>query len=322
MNIQSLSIVVPAGCPNHCRFCVSKLHGDAHQNQMEKNRRFRDLYDRDFGDRMAFARDNGCNTLMFTGDGEPLMNLDFIERVANINSLLDHPFRWLELQTSGLTLDDEKLRWLRNKIKVSTISLSLSALENEANAEYNQTPEKLKVKIEELCAEIKRYDFNLRLSLNLTGWFDRFVEEHGWSKFCGGDLNPRPQSNAWVNQLSHPQWIEMVSPIFQRAKKFGADQITFRVLYESQDPTSPINKWIEENRASGFLVEALQKRVEQGRGLEKLPFGAYRYSVDGMSCVLDQDCMSTEGKEAIKYLILRPDSKLYTKWDDDGSILF
>lgn len=321
MNIQSLSIVVPAGCPNRCRFCVSKLHEDAHQNQMEKNRRFRDLYDRDFGDRMAFARDNGCNTLMFTGDGEPLMNPDFIERVANINSLLDHPFRWLELQTSGLTLDDEKLRWLRNKIKVSTISLSLSALESEANAEYNQTPEKLKVKIEELCAEIKRYDFNLRLSLNLTQWFDRCAEEYGWVKLYQGE-GELPESNSWTKALPSRLLVEMSNPIFQRAKKLGADQITFRVLYESQDPASPINKWIEENRASYTLVEALKKRVEEGRCLEKLPFGAYRYSVDGMSCVLDQDCMSTEGKEAIKYLILRPDCKLYTKWDDDGSILF
>jgi len=44
MIIQSLSIVVPAPCPNSCQFCVSKMHiDDTYQNQIEQNIRFRDL---------------------------------------------------------------------------------------------------------------------------------------------------------------------------------------------------------------------------------------------------------------------------------------
>jgi len=41
-----------------------------------------------------------------------------------------------------------------------------------------------------------------------------------------------------------------------------------------------------------------------------------------MSVVVDDDCMSTADKEDIKYLILRENCKLYTKWDDGGSLLF
>jgi hypothetical protein len=41
-----------------------------------------------------------------------------------------------------------------------------------------------------------------------------------------------------------------------------------------------------------------------------------------MSVVVDDDCMSTEVKEDVKYLILQPNCKLYTKWDDEGSLLF
>jgi len=47
-----------------------------------------------------------------------------------------------------------------------------------------------------------------------------------------------------------------------------------------------------------------------------------KYSVDGMSTVLDEDCMNTEAKEELKYVILRPNCKLYSKWDDTASLIF
>ena len=62
--------------------------------------------------------------------------------------------------------------------------------------------------------------------------------------------------------------------------------------------------------------------ITNGNKLERLPFGAIRYSVDGISTIVDDDCMSKENEEAIKYLILRPNCKLYTRWDDKGSLLF
>lgn len=290
MIIQSLSIAVPAGCPNKCQFCVAQMHEEIYVNQIEKNLRFRDLYKRDYHDRLAFARDNGCNSLMFTGNGEALMNKRFMEEVADLNESLDKPFRNLELQTSGVTLDDETLRWLRNTVKVSTISLSLSSIwSDDVNQDYNQTPDKLKVNIEELCKEIKRYDFNLRLSLNMTDEYN----------------------GVWPGD------------IFKRAKELGADQITFRKLYLSGTDT-PQDLWIKEHAVEEKFWALLNSFVrDTGRKLERLPFGAMRYSVDQMSVVIDDDCMSTEGgKDEIKYLVLRPNCKLYTQWDCKGSLLF
>jgi hypothetical protein len=52
----------------------------------------------------------------------------FLESAATWNRELEHSFRWLELQTSTVSLDDEKLRWLRNEIEVATISFSLSSI--------------------------------------------------------------------------------------------------------------------------------------------------------------------------------------------------
>ena len=119
MEMQSLSICVPAGCPNNCKFCVARMRRDAYTNQIEKNRRFRDLYKRDFKRRLEFCRDNGCNTVVLTGDGEPLVNLSFLDDFAEWNEAISKPFRKIELQTSGVTLNDEKLRYLRNAGKFS-----------------------------------------------------------------------------------------------------------------------------------------------------------------------------------------------------------
>lgn len=294
MKIQSLSVVVPGGCPNRCRFCVSVLHPNPLPNHIELNKRFRDLYKADYQKRLMFARDNGCNTVMLTGNGEPVLNESFLNFFSEWNKQLPNPFRWVELQTAGLKVDDEKLRWLRNEIGVSMISLSLSnVFSSDLNADYNCTPEKMKVDIDHLCSEIKRYDFGLRLSLNLTDLYNEVTPEQ----------------------------------LFSRCKQLGANQITFRVLYESEvDDIHGVNDWIRQHRVKTEFVSRVNLYIlENGRRLERLPFGAWRYSVDGMSVVVDDDCMSTEQKdevELVKYLILQPNCKLYTKWDDEGSLLF
>jgi hypothetical protein len=266
------------------------MHDEDYPNQIEKNRRFRDLYKRDYADRLAFARDNGCNSLIFTGNGEPLANQRFMEEVADLNQALAKPFRILELQTCGVGLDDEVLRWLRNTVRVSTVSLSLSSVFSSGrNAEYNGTPAGREVDIDFLCSEIKRYDFNLRLSLNMTDEYDE----------------------------------PAAADAFARCSALGADQVTFRRLYRSGGDT-PQDRWIGEHamRESGWGAIGSYIK-ERGHRLERLPYGAYRFAVDGISTVVDDDCMSTAAdKDEIKYLVLRQNCRLYTKWDDKGSLLF
>lgn len=298
IEVQSLSVCVPGGCPNNCKFCVSQMHPSPYVDQIEKNVRFFDLYEKDYMKRLQFARDNGCNTVILTGDGEPLLNRNFLRNFAHWNNAISSPFRWIELQTSGVTLDDEALRFLRNTVGVSTISLSLSDMfNNDSNQTMNGTPDKLKVNIVHLCSEIKRYDFNLRLSLNMTDVYEK--------------------------RFNNIPVCDTINQILYRAQQLGADQVTFRKLYVSGDPAIPQNKWIAEHAASDNLLLHIRQYVrDNGRVLEQLPFGAIRYSINGISVVSDDDCMSTEVKPVMKYLVLRPNCKLYTKWDDQGSLLF
>lgn len=292
MKIQSLSVVVPGGCPNKCKFCVSSLHPPISENLIEKNLPFIDLYERDYMKRLSFARDNGCNVAIITGDGEPLINEHFLNQFAWMNSSINNPFNWIELQTSGVTLNKEKLRWLRNKIGVTTISLSLSNIfSSTSNAAINGTPDKLVFSIPSLCALIKEYDFNLRLSLNMTYVYNS----------PGYDVNS----------------------IFNTLRSLSADQVTFRILYDS-GTDNECDEWIKMNSTTKDRINEIQQFIKKyGVPLERLPFGAMRYSVFGISTIIDNDCMSMDSdKDVVKYLILRPNCKLYSRWDDYGSILF
>jgi hypothetical protein len=289
MKIQSLSIVVPnKKCINNCAFCVAKMQTEDYKNQMDVNLPFYDLYQADYAKRLEFARDNGCNTIILTGNSEPQQNRHFLQMFGTMNANLSNPFRWIELQTTGVLLDEPYLRFLRNHVGVSTISLSISSFDDKQNREYLNAPELLYNNIAELCASIKKYDFNLRLSINLTDAFNKYSARS----------------------------------IFSKAKQLGADQVTFRVLYSSGLDT-PQDVWIGNHQASEELVIAIKMFVEaHGKPLEKLEFGAIKYSVDEVSTVIDDDCMSKELKDVAKYLILRENCKLYSQWDDKGSLVF
>lgn len=287
MKIQSLSVVVPNnGCINDCAFCVSKMHKDEYTNRMNITNPLLDLDMKDYLKRLEFARDNGCNTLMLTGDSEPQQNKIFLVYFGMFMQLMNNPFKIIEMQTTGVLLDEDYLRFLRTFVGVNTISLSVSSLDSDKNAEYNGTKHN-RILISRTCEQIKRLGFTLRLSLNLTDEFN--------------DINP--------------------DLMFKELIKLGADQVTFRKLYVSGDNEQ--SKWILEHGAKPETTNVINRFIlTNGRALEILEFGAVRYSINGISTVFDTDCMNTEAKSHLKYLILRPDCRLYSKWDDKGSLVF
>ena len=86
---------------------------------------------------------------------------------------------------------------------------------------------------------------------------------------------------------------------------------------------TPQDKWILEHKVNDTLAKEIETYIlKTGIELEKLDFGAVKYSVNEIGTIIDSDCMSKEIKEVAKYLILRENCKLYTKWDDKGSLIF
>ena len=294
MQIQSLSIVVPTEkCVNDCAFCVSKQHSEDYgENRMAFNNPEIHKAIEDYKKRLAYARDNNCNAVMLTGDAEPTQNRAFLTLFGLLNESLSKPFRHISIQTAGAFLDQNYIEFLRDHVGVNTVSLSISSFIYDINAEYTRA--KARINIQNLCAKIKEAGLNLRISLNMT--------DHIY-----GDEQPDPAT------------------IFKYVNHYlGADQITFRVLYSDQsNPDCPQNQWIKEHTATPEYIESIKNYIrEHGRPLEILAFGQTRYDVDGISTVLDDDCMSMQAKAELKYLVLRPNCKLYTKWDSTASLLF
>jgi len=264
------------------------MHDSPYTNLLTGHHLEQARYEQAYMYRLAFARDNHCNCAILTGEGEAALNAAFLNKFSQLNNKLTSPFRLIELQTSGVGLDEKKLMFLKD-IGVSTISLSVADLfDSYSNAEIEGTLQSFRFDMEDLCRIIKTNGFMLRLSLNMSSVYD-YV---GFEEF------------------------------FNRAKRLGADQITFRCLYTSGDETLPQNIWINEHQYKN-KKELDDFILRNGEPLEKLPFGAVRYSYKGISTVIDSNSMSTGlAVGPVKYLVLRPNCKLYTRWDNEGSILF
>ena len=300
MVIQSLSIVVPTyGCMNQCKFCVSRMHKEEYVNLYSKMAlsEFKKLY----MNRMAFARDNGCNTVMLTGQGEPQQNMEFLGFFSEMNSELAMPFRNIEIQTTGVRFDEITFLKLR-EIGVTTVSISVSCLnDNGINSDIINGGKTL-VDLRWFCSKVKEYGMNLRLSLNMTRWL--FVKDKSPSTYP-----------------SHEEIFRYCSEVL------GADQVTFRKMYtNSNSEYSEQSEWLNKNclQYDNDWFKELNSYISlNGRYLDTLEYGSKRYSIKGMSVVVDEDCMAkSEEKKTLKYLILRPNCKLYTQWDDKGSLLF
>lgn len=288
MNIQSLSVVVPnTKCVNNCKFCVSKQHCDKYKNQMDDNLPFFDLYLKDYIKRLEFARSNGCNTVMLTGTSEPQQNRKFLTYFGMMMQMMRDPFQWVEMQTTGVFLDRNYLRFLRNHVGVNVISISLSSFDNAENAEIIGMPDGCRVDIQELCGLIKEYDFTLRLSINLTDAYAGMTPDK----------------------------------VFEYAHHLGADQVTIRGMYDDGSDT-PQAKWVREHGINTYQIKTYIE--EHGKKLGVLPYGYTKYSIHGMTTVVDTDCMSKteQDDETYKYLVLQPDCKLYSQWDDKASLIF
>ena len=292
MKIQSLSVVVPSkGCVNDCRACVSKMHESDYENMITGRNLYYTLYKEQYLSRMQYARDNGCNTVMLTGVCEPLQNWDFLREFGNYNQMIQDPFRTIEIQTVGNLLTDDWLFFLRHHVKVSTISLSIwDPWYSTNNQEIIQCKEG--VFLEDLCERIKKYRFNLRISLNMSDYI----------------LNKQ----------------HSVRDILVRCKILGADQVTFRKLYYSEgSKMTEEAQWVQQHEISGKQWDEVNNAViEHGKFLDELEYGRMKYNVQDMSVVIDDDCMSKNGGPVAKYLILRPDCKLYSKWDTKASLIF
>jgi hypothetical protein len=277
--VTTLSIHTPTkGCINSCKFCCSKQH-DEFPFPTYNGGTFNDDFNTILTEKLLYARQRGIQTLIFTGDGEPVSNLPYVYKVLQLNDTLGNDrFVDTEIQTTGVTLNDFILdeMWIRG---IRSISLSVSDIFSDGmNMHIQNTPEKLHYKLRPLCESVREHGFTLRISLNFLGLHD-------------------------------PQHI------IEGLSYYKPDRVTIRGLYADGD--SPEAEWVRENRGDTSSIRSLLD--ECGGVIRELPNGNKIYSLNGVSFLVDDDCM---GKMGDRYLILRPNLKLYSKWDDKASLVY
>jgi len=224
-----------------------------------------------------------CDDAILTGDGEPLQNKPFLEMIGRLNKKLEKPFR-LEIQTSGALLNDANLDFLKNVVGVNLISLSVSNIfDDVSNVEIIGMKPKLRFKIVDLCHKIKSKGFMLRISLNLISVYNKF----------------KPKD------------------VIEKLQETKTDQATFRILWAGKE-NNQISNWIRNNKvAQKFVDELIEYCSDNGK---RISTQLYMFQIGNMSVVIDDDCMSEQESEVIRYLILRSDCNIYTKWDSKASL--
>lgn len=295
MVIQNLSVVVPnKTCINHCESCPSRMHDDRYPLFMDEALPDFDLYLNDYIKRLAYARDNGCNTVMLTGTSEPQQNRKFLLWFGMMMKMMKNPFYNIEMQCTGALLDTDYIQFLRRHVGVNLIALSVFALNKSMNMSIINPPKGIDIDPEYVASDIISEGCALRMCLNMTKYFDDFAE--------------RPEV------------------LFNLMKSvYRANQVTLRVLYAPEGDMRPESIWVRENSAKPGTVRSLKDYVKyHGNLLGRLPYGALKYGVDGMSVVIDDDSMgkAEPATDTYKYLILRPDCRLYSSWDDPASLIF
>jgi hypothetical protein len=109
--------------------------------------------------------------------------------------------------------------------------------------------------------------------------------------------------------------------MFEIAKFNYVDQLTFRKIYT--DGENEKTEWIRNHEyPKEKFNEIINYIRENGTPIARLPYGFIQYSVHGISTVIDDNCMSKDNINEMKYAILRPNGKLYSRWDDTGSLIF
>ena len=294
MNIQSLSVCVPAKkCINDCVFCCSKMHTADYEDCFTDIMRYAS-YSGDLRKRLEYARENGCNTCMLTGNNEPQQNREFLRVFSEINRTLKQPFLNIEMQTTGAFIDEEFMDFFREAVGVTTVAVSVACLDDDGNNREMIRTRDGELRLMKLCEAIRRRNMNLRICLNMN---DGILAHHALVPDSVTDL----------------------------CGALGADQITFRALW-APDAETEQGRWIAEHVTEvthSFIRELKQDIRSKGKYLDTLEYGADRYDYHGFSVVVDEDSMAQEDRhDAVKYLILRPNGHLYSKWDSKASLIF
>ncbi len=170
MKASNLSINVPnKGCNKSCPYCVSNMSGGKEICKSTQN------FYRNMRKVKLIVKNTGVNTIMLSGKGEPLLNMDDLFLITQ--EFADYP---MEIQTNGILLRDGKIVAQLYEFSISTVAISVDSL---SQLEW----------LKPVLKNLKSYEFNIRLTVNLVDEIMNNLSADYFLEYC---------KENYVNQIS------------------------------------------------------------------------------------------------------------------------
>jgi len=277
MKAQNLTICVPnKGCDKNCPYCVSKMTPSVQSDLKRMEWNLKKV--------KFFAERAGVSSILFTGKGEPFLNIKDLTYLANLFSFFP-----IEIQTNGLKLlecyNEQELMIARDILWAANV-LAFSFDRMEQFDKFKDLFEFLK----------KNYGIVIRVTMNVTEW----LEGYDPSQFIG------KCQECGVDQFS---FRNIVVPT-----RLMKDQEAYKAARWIDENTDPLLY----NNYKKFISKFSNSLI-----IRELPYGAVVYDICDVAVTCFDYCVQDKNNgDDIRSLIFQEDGHLYTSWNSKASILF
>ena len=290
MHIQNYSIIAGSeACNAKCPYCISKM---TPKQGIEFNEPVVNW--RNFKKGALLAKNLGVQTAIITGKGEPTI---FPEQISKyVKSLDEFGFPFIELQTNGILLAEQKekydrylKRWYEDGM--STIAISIAHYEPEKNRQIFLPHKEKYIELPSLIHDLHDIGYSVRLTCMMA---DGYLDD--------------------ANQLEK---------LIGFARDNRVEQLTARGIVKPNNPLNDhVAEWVMKHSLKPEQLNDIHKYVEKkGVPLLKFFYGGTIYDVEGQNLCLS-NCLTLDNNiEHIRQLIFFPDGHLRFDWQYKGAIL-
>ena len=338
---QSLSVNLNVDCNAHCPFCISKLTWKPGASSAFKVNEDLGLSIQRLETAMQFACYHGVDTVLVTGVGEPMRNMQAIGVVAK--TACDAGIPIIEVQTNGTYLSDEVERMVENPFgdRYATDQRQLVSRGKQTKADVLAAMGVTTVAISICSMDPERNSRTMGLHKSIGGWtYDwrnaaQAVLRAGM--MCRVSLNLTKQELEHVSLPELTHWVQGQADLL---RELGVHQFTMRQIGFPSVPVyrqglstelagdgepgrqfTAICHWIEKNMLDEVVHSFISREIaDHGTMLRPLSYGGAIYDYRGVSMVVT-DCMTETKSDEVRSLIFQPDQHLYHSWVHRGSII-
>jgi len=281
MKIQTLSVVVgTSACNAKCPFCVSKTTPSA---GLPINVNWRN-----FKKACRLAQIGGATTVLLTGKGEPTLHPQLINDY--LGHLEEFQFPFIELQTNGIQIGNNKLdfylnKWYQNGL--TTICLSAVHYWQDMNCKiYGNNYSDLKTTVKKL----HDIGFTIRLSIMmLKGYVDTPAELNEIVGFC---------------------------------KTHKIKQLTIRPIACPESEANATSQWVLEHTLDQNQLMIIRDFLhDNGNEVLHLSHGATVYDYWGQNVCLANCLTTNKTTDDMRQIIFFPDGSISYDWSFSGAVL-